>query len=247
MENNRNPIALYAYYLFMVKSLNNSLRFCIHRLVEADRQQGQIQQPAKMKKSIMILLTILTLQSTAQTFDSLYYTLRGVKVNLKDEQGRKQGEWLFYELKDCKEGPLYLGVETYITAIGYYTDDKKTGTWEYFIPNHDPCSEHTGPTVFLKKVQYTGDSVLITGYNTGKMMQDKSYELIANHDSTRISAKVYDPDERVLGVCFKDISSDTTLCRLLGGTKRNFVRKQYVFGTIDEVFRFVECGYRCWN
>jgi hypothetical protein len=200
-----------------------------------------------MKTVIIVLLSILSFQSLAQTFDSLYYSIRGKKVNFRDNSGRKQGEWLYYRLTDCTDSSLGLGVVANITTIGYYADDKKIGTWEFYLSKYDPCSEGSHPIYFLKKVQYTDDSILTTGYTTDKLWQEKSYQIISNQDSSVIMAKVYDSNDVILGVCFKDKSSDTTICRLLGGEKRNFVRKEYVFETIEEVFKFVECGYRCWN
>ncbi|MFZ4464776.1 MAG: hypothetical protein ACOYN5_13085 [Bacteroidales bacterium] len=199
-----------------------------------------------MKTVIIVMLTILSFQSVAQTFDSLYYNIRGKKVNFRDNSGRKQGEWLYYRLTDCTDSSFY-SVVADITTIGYYADDKKIGTWEFYLSKYDPCSEGSHPVNFLKKVQYTDDSILTTGYTTDKLWQAKSYEIISNQDSSVITAKVYDSNDAILGVCFKDKSSDTTICRLLGGENRDFVRKEYVFETIEEVFTFVECGYRCWN
>ncbi len=206
-----------------------------------------------MRAIIIVVLTLLTIQSVSQTYDSLLFNRYERKMNLIDELGRKQGNWLNYKIKACKYDSIVLSQYPYQTFVsmvskGEYLNDQRIGIWEYYIDNIDPCSEGCKIIIpkKIKTVHYSCDSVTIIGHDANWPYPGTSFKIITNKDSSFLKAIVNDINGLLVGTCQKAKSSDTTTCRLLGGKNRDFIRNEYIFKSTIEAFEFIECGHFCW-
>ena len=196
----------------------------------------------------MILITIL---SESQTYDSLYFELKERKINFKDEFGRKQGKWSSYKVKLCKNDSSVLSLESNqifvsTTSEGEYINNQKIGTWKYYTDDYNPCYEGE-QQVFqcrIKTEYYDHDSITIFGHKPCRA--DTAYFILTNQDTSFFKSRIYDRNGIICGTCLKIESSDTTICKLLGGKKRDFTRKEFIYMDINKAFEFTECGCRCW-
>jgi len=216
-----------------------------------------------MKIVILIVFTLITFHGVSQTYDSLYFKLKEEKINFKDEFGRKQGKWYNYEIRLCNNDSSILSLNPYhifisITSKGEYINDRKTGTWRYITDDYRPCDEGEQQiTIRLKKIEYyKNDTITIYAYKPCweetiygyeyRCWVDTAYTIITNRDSSFFKSEIYDRDGKICGTCFKKESSDTTICRLLGGKKIDATRKEIIYTDIKNAFEFTECGCRCW-
>lgn len=205
-----------------------------------------------MKKIVLLtILLIISFDTWSQSYDSLYFHLRDKKINFRDKLGRKQGSWMHYKIKLCENDSSLLKLEPNNILIseiskGEYLNDKKIGTWEYYTDNHNPCydGEQLVTKCLYKTEIHINDIVII--YGRKPCYARKRYQIITDHDTSFIVAKVFKTDSTFCASCIKALPSDKIVCKVFGGIDSIFIRKELIFENLNDIINLLECGCLCW-
>jgi hypothetical protein len=146
-----------------------------------------------MIKSITVFFLTLALSSFGQSCDTLDKKI----INCVDQNGLKQGLWIYkkerllsssYSGLGSREGCRYNAKYQTVAKIrGYFQDDKRIGRWEYFYGGHPLTLDRV-------ETYYGNDDIKVEYYDYtiskgGKLVDH--YFFTFNSDSTEVTGVFY--------------------------------------------------------
>jgi len=191
---------------------------------------------------ITILIVIVKHDSYCQSYDSIYYKYRGIKINRVDSSGFKQGHWSIYKLKKCKSDTTK---EPYFSkrASGDYLNNVKIGYWYYYSGDDcDPCYEGEQQiSIEQYKYEYYSDDTIIIHSISPK------YEIVMNRDTSFLISKIYNGPGKVCVECIKKEGEKDIICKLYNSKGELSYRSPMILTDNKKLLELIDCGCICFE